>query len=72
MAKAKSLETAFEELDALAAKMEDRDLPLEEAFKLYQEGVKLLKYCNGAIDKVEKKMKRTNSPEAVRCNWNRN
>ena len=49
MAKAKSLETAFEELDALAAKM-------EEAFKLYQEGVKLLKYCNGAIDKVEKKI----------------
>ena len=37
MAKAKSLETAFEELDALAAKMEDRDLPLEEAFKLYQD-----------------------------------
>ena len=32
------------------------DLPLEEAFKLYQEGVKLLKYCNGAIDKVEKKI----------------
>ena len=56
MAKAKSLETAFEELDALAAKMEDRDLPLEEAFKLYQEGVKLLKYCNGAIDKVEKRL----------------
>ena len=52
MAKAKSLETAFEELDAL----EDRDLPLEEAFKLYQEGVKLLQYCNGAIDKVEKKI----------------
>ena len=56
MAKAKSLETAFEELDALVAKMEDRDLPLEEAFKLYQEGVKILKYCNGAIDKVEKKI----------------
>ena len=30
MAKAKSLETAFEELEALAAKMEDRDLPLED------------------------------------------
>lgn len=56
MAKAKSLETAFEELDALVAKMEDKDLPLEEAFKLYQDGVKLLKYCNGAIDKVEKKI----------------
>ncbi len=56
MAKTKSLETAFEELDALVAKMEDKDIPLEEAFKLYQEGLKLLKYCNGAIDKVEKKI----------------
>ncbi|MGN0205086.1 MAG: exodeoxyribonuclease VII small subunit [Coprococcus sp.] len=56
MAKAKSLETAFEELDALIVRMEDKDIPLEEAFKLYQEGLKLLKYCNGAIDKVEKKI----------------
>lgn len=56
MAKAKSLETAFEELDALVAKMEDKDIPLEEAFRLYQEGLKLLQYCNGAIDKVEKKI----------------
>jgi exodeoxyribonuclease VII small subunit len=56
MAKSKSLETAFEELDALIAKMEDKDLPLEDAFKSYQEGVKLLQYCSSAIDKVEKKI----------------
>lgn len=56
MAKAKSLETAFEELDALVVKLEDADLPLEDAFRLYQEGLKLLKYCNSAIDKVEKKI----------------
>lgn len=56
MAKAKSLETAFEELDALVIRMEEKDLPLEDAFKLYQEGLKLLKYCNSAIDKVEKKI----------------
>lgn len=56
MAKSKSLETAFEELDALVARMEDRELPLEDTFKMYQEGLKLLKYCNGAIDKVEKKI----------------
>jgi exodeoxyribonuclease VII small subunit len=56
MAKAKSLETAFEELDALISKMEDKNLPLEDAFKSYQEGVKLLQYCNSAIDKVEKKI----------------
>jgi exodeoxyribonuclease VII small subunit len=56
MAKAKSLETAFEELDALMARLEDRDLPLEEAFRLYQEGTKLVAYCSSAIDKVEKKI----------------
>lgn len=63
MAKAKSLETAFEELDALVGKMEDVDLPLEDAFKLYQEGLKLLKYCNSAIDKVEKKIIEINGDE---------
>lgn len=56
MAKAKTLETAFEELDALLSRMEDKDLPLEESFKLYQEGVKLIKFCNGTIDKIEKKV----------------
>ena len=56
MTEAKSLETAFEELDALAAKMEDRDLPLEEVFKLYQAVMKLLIYCNSAIKNVEKKI----------------
>lgn len=56
MAKSKSLETAFEELDVLVARMEDRELPLEDTFKMYQEGLRLLKYCNSAIDKVEKKI----------------
>ena len=39
MAKAKSLETAFEELDALVAKMEDRDLPFEEALSCIRKGL---------------------------------
>ena len=46
MAKAKSLEESFAQLDELLLKMEDRDLPLEEAFRLYQEGVKLVKTCS--------------------------
>ena len=56
MAKAKSLEESFDQLDELLLKMEDRDLPLEEAFRLYQEGVKLVKACSSSIDKVEKKL----------------
>lgn len=56
MAKAKSLETAFEELEATIAALESGDLSLEASFKTYAEGMKLVKYCNDAIDKVEKKM----------------
>ena len=44
MAKAKSLETAFEELDALAAKMEDRDLPLEVSGRC--EALEILQWCD--------------------------
>ena len=56
MAKAKSLETAFEELDALIEQMENKDTSLEESFKIYSSGMKLVQYCNDALDKVEKKM----------------
>ena len=56
MAKAKTLETAFEELETTISKLENPDVSLDEALKLYQQGVKLLKYCNDSIDKVEKKI----------------
>ena len=56
MAKSKSVESTFEELDASIAKLEDPDITLEESFKLYNDSMKLLKYCNDSIDKVEKKI----------------
>ena len=52
----KSLEAAFEELDKLIEDLEEEEITLEESFKLYQEGMKLLKYCNNSIDKVEKQI----------------
>lgn len=56
MARTKSLETALEELEAAIQKLEDGQLGLEASLKLYAEGVKLVKTCNDAIDKAEKKM----------------
>lgn len=52
----KTLETAFEELEEILAKLEEEDITLEDSFNLYQEGMKLLKYCNNSIDKVEKQL----------------
>lgn len=57
MAKAeKTLEKSFEELDAIIERLEDADTGLDDSFKLYNEGMKLLKLCNDSIDKVEKKV----------------
>ncbi len=56
MARGKTLEAAFEELDSLIEQMEYKDTSLEESFKLYTAGMKLIKYCNDSLDKVEKKL----------------
>ena len=52
----KTLEGAFEELENIIEKMNDRDVSLDDSFALYTEGTKLLKYCNEQLDNVEKKM----------------
>lgn len=51
-----TLEEAFNRLDELAEKLEDRETSLEESFRLYKQGMELLKYCNDKLDTVEKKM----------------
>lgn len=52
----RTLEEAFEKLDQLAEKLEDRETSLEESFHLYKQGMELLKYCSEKLDTVEKKM----------------
>lgn len=52
-----SLEETFEKLDQIADKLEEETISLEDSFKLYHQGMELLKICNDKIDTVEKKMK---------------
>lgn len=51
-----TLEKAFEELEEIIGKMNDREVSLDDSFSLYTEGTKLLKYCNEQLDMLEKKM----------------
>ena len=51
-----TIEEAFAQLDEMLIRLEAQDIPLEEAFTLYEQGMKLLKYCDSTIDKVEKKV----------------
>ena len=56
----KTINEAFEELDVLAQKLEDRDTSLEDSFLPYKQGMELLKYCSEKLDTVEKKMLQMN------------
>ena len=41
-------------------KRQDRDTSLEDSFRLYRQGMELLKLCSGKLDTVEKKMLQLN------------
>ncbi len=54
--KEKSLEENFEILDKTISELEKEDVTLEEAFSLYESGMKLVSLCEKEIDTVEKKV----------------
>lgn len=56
MAKKLTLEESFEALDGIIDDLQGGELTLEESFHKYEEGMKLIKNCKDAIDKVEKKL----------------
>ena len=51
-----TVEESFARLDVMVKRLESEDVPLEESFRLYQEGMKLLKDVSGRIMTYEKKM----------------
>ena len=54
--KKENLEEMFKDLEELIGKMENEEIPLEQTFDLYNNGMELLKKCNLSIDEVEKKV----------------
>ena len=51
-----SLEEMFHQLDGIMEQMESPDVSLENAFSLYERGMKMSGRCNEKLDLVEKKM----------------
>ena len=55
-AKKKTIEELLEDVDEIIDKLESGDIALEDSFKVYEKGMKLIQTINSRIDKVEKKM----------------
>lgn len=53
-----SFETHLKQLEALVAKVEGNQLPLEESLTAYEEGMKLVKVCQSTLDKLELRMRK--------------
>lgn len=51
-----SLEENFARLEETIDILENDELPLEEAFRAYSNGMMILKQCNDRIDRVEKQV----------------
>lgn len=54
--KKENLEEMFDLLDQVIGTLEGEDVSLEEAFGLYDQGMKLIRRCNQTINEVEKKI----------------
>lgn len=50
------LEEGFERLDAITAAMEQEDITLEQSFRLFEEGMELVRRCGDQLAEVEKQM----------------
>jgi exodeoxyribonuclease VII small subunit len=50
------LEQSLEQLEALVTRLESGDLPLEQALKEFEHGVKLTRQCQAALQEAEQKV----------------
>lgn len=56
MALAEKFEDAMKKLEGIVERMEKGDMPLNDSLKLFEEGVKLTRFCSQELQKAEKKV----------------
>ncbi len=49
-------EDALKKLEDIVEDLEGGELPLEESIKAFEDGMKLLAFCSGKLDEVEKRV----------------
>jgi exodeoxyribonuclease VII small subunit len=58
MKKGQTFEQAMNRLEEISQNLESGDIPLEESIKLYEEGIKLVEFCQGKLTDAEKKVQK--------------
>jgi exodeoxyribonuclease VII small subunit len=55
-AEAPSFEAALKQLEETVQKLEKGELPLEESLKLYEDGIRLARFCHAKLEEAEGKI----------------
>ncbi len=56
MAKKKSFEQSLKRLEEIVENIEEENITLEDAVKLYKEGIELSLYCKDSLDNAQQKI----------------
>jgi exodeoxyribonuclease VII small subunit len=51
-----SFEVALKQLEEVVQKLEKGELPLEESLRLYEDGIRLSRYCHAKLEEAEGKI----------------
>ena len=51
-----SFENSMKKLETVVSKLESDEVSLEESLKLFEEGVKLMRFCHKRLNEVEEKV----------------
>jgi exodeoxyribonuclease VII small subunit len=54
--KSNEFEKSFQQLETIVKRLESEELPLDESLQLFEEGVRLSRFCNQKLEEVEKKI----------------
>jgi exodeoxyribonuclease VII small subunit len=56
-----SFEEALRKLESIVSKLEDSEVTLEESIQLYEEGMKLSKYCSETLEDAVLRIEKINT-----------
>ena len=54
--KSNEFEKAFGDLEKIVQRLEAEELPLDESLQLFEQGIKLSRFCHQRLEEVEKKI----------------
>jgi exodeoxyribonuclease VII small subunit len=58
-----SFEEALKKLETIVKELENEDVTLEDSVKLYEEGVKMSKFCTEILEQAELRIEQVNEAD---------